>query len=90
MATTRASGRRGLSTGFTIDDPRRCGEILDEVSATPGPVIVEGVVDPLEPPMPAKVTAKQGLHFAESLVCGEPNRQKIALIVLGNRVRELL
>jgi pyruvate dehydrogenase (quinone)/pyruvate oxidase len=82
----RACGAKG----FTIDDPRRCGEILDQALATPGPVVVEGVVDPLEPPMPPKVTAKQALHFAQSLARGEPNRQQIALTVLGNRVRELV
>jgi pyruvate dehydrogenase (quinone)/pyruvate oxidase len=40
--------------------------------------------------MPAKVTLKQMAHFAESLLRGEPNRQKIALTVLGDRVRELI
>jgi pyruvate dehydrogenase (quinone)/pyruvate oxidase len=77
-------------TGFTIDDPRRCGDVLDEALATPGPVIVEAVVDPFEPPLPAKVTARQALHFAESLARGEPNRSRIALTVLGDRVRELV
>jgi pyruvate dehydrogenase (quinone) len=51
---------------------------------------VQGVVDPLEPPMPAKVTVKQMAHFAESLIRGEPNRQKIALTVLSDKVRELI
>ena len=32
---------------------------LDQALATPGPVVVEAVVDPLEPPMPAKVTLEQ-------------------------------
>ena len=51
--------------GFTIDDPTRCGEILREALATPGPVVIEAVVDPYEPPMPPKIEAKQALHFAE-------------------------
>jgi len=76
--------------GFTIEDPRQCGAILDEALATPGPVIVEGVVDPLEPPLPPKITAKQALHFAESLARGEPDRARIATTVLGNRIRELV
>jgi pyruvate dehydrogenase (quinone)/pyruvate oxidase len=82
----RACGGRG----FSIDDPADAGRILDEALATPGPVIVEGVVDPFEPPMPAKITAEQALHFAESLVRGEPNRTKIALTVLASKVRELV
>jgi pyruvate dehydrogenase (quinone)/pyruvate oxidase len=77
-------------TGFTIERPQECGRILDEALATPGPVIVEGVVDPFEPPLPAKVTMTQAKHFAASLLRGEPNREKIALTVLGDRVRELL
>jgi pyruvate dehydrogenase (quinone)/pyruvate oxidase len=77
-------------TGITIEDPAECGAALDAALAAPGPVIVQGVVDPLEPPMPAKVTLKQLAHFAESLIRGEPNREKIALTVLADRVRELI
>jgi len=77
-------------TGFSIEDPADCGRVLDEALATPGPVIVEGVVDPFEPPLPAKITAEQALHFATSLVRGEPNRAKIALTVLADKVRELV
>lgn len=39
-----------------------------------GPALCEAVVDPFEPPTPARVTAKQALHMAESLARGEPNR----------------
>jgi pyruvate dehydrogenase (quinone)/pyruvate oxidase len=77
-------------TGFPIENPAECGGILDEALATPGPVIVDAVVDPFEPPLPAKVTLSQATHFAKSLVRGEPNRRKIALTVLGDRVRELV
>jgi len=82
----RACGGRG----FSIENPADAGRILEEALATPGPVIVEGIVDPFEPPMPAKITAEQALHFAESLVRGEPNRAKIALTVLASKVRELV
>ena len=77
-------------TGMTIEDPAECGGALDAALAAPGPVIVQGVVDSLEPPMPAKVTVNQMAHFAESLIRGEPNRQKIALTVLADKVRELI
>jgi pyruvate dehydrogenase (quinone) len=76
--------------GVTIEDPAECGDALDAALAIPGPVIVQGVVDPLEPPMPAKVTLKQVTHFAESLLRGEPNRERIALTVLADKVRELI
>ena len=77
-------------TGVTIEDPAECGDVLDAALAGPGPVIVQGVVDPLEPPLPAKTTLKQMAHFAESLIRGEPNRERIALTVLADRVRELI
>ena len=47
-------------------------------------------VDPFEPPMPPKITRDQAVKFAQSLVRGEPNRERIALTVLGDKVRELL
>src|SRR5688500_4919779 len=62
-AVARAFG----ATGLTIEDPADCGAILDQALATPGPVLVEAVVDPFEPPMPPKVTAKQAAKLAASL-----------------------
>ena len=76
--------------GFTIEDPRDCGAILDRALETGGPVIIEAVVDPNEPPMPPKITAKQAAHFAESLARGTPDRRKIIETVVENRVREML
>jgi pyruvate dehydrogenase (quinone) len=76
--------------GFTIDDPADCGEILDQALRTPSPVIIEAIVDPNEPPMPPKVTAKQAAHFAESLVRGTAGRRKIVEAVMDDKVRELL
>jgi len=36
------------------------------------------------------VTFDQATKFAQSLVRGEPNRERIALTVLSDRVRELV
>jgi pyruvate dehydrogenase (quinone) len=85
-AFARACG----GTGFRIEDPDDCGAVLDQALGTRGPVIVEALVDPFEPPLPPKITAKQAVKFAESLARGEPNRGKIALTVLKDRVRELI
>lgn len=76
--------------GFTIDDPSKCGDIVAQALATPGPVLVEAVVDPHEPPMPAKIKGKQALHFAEALARGTPERMKIATTVAEDKVRELV
>ena len=85
-AFARACG----ATGLTIEEPAACGPALDRALATPGPVIVEAVVDPFVPPMPPQVTLKQATHFAEALAKGTPNRQKIALTVLSDKVREMV
>ena len=76
--------------GFSVDDPAGCGRTMEEFLNTPGPALLEAVVDPFEPPMPAKVKAEQALHFAESLARGEPNRKKIILTTLSDKVRELI
>ena len=76
--------------GFTVEDPDQCGATMGEFLNHPGPAILEAVVDPLEPPLPAKVKAEQALHFAESLARGEPNRKEIALTAISQKVRELI
>src|SRR5579884_2995972 len=76
--------------GFTVDDPNDCGRVMDEFLNAPGPAVLQAVVYPLEPPLPGKVTAEQGMHFAESRVRGEPNRGKIALTAMSDKVRELI
>ena len=85
-AFARACG----ATGFTIEDPGQCGGVLDRALSHPGPVVVEAVVDPFVPPMPPKVTVDQATKFAEALAKGTPNRQRIALTVLSDKVRELI
>ncbi len=39
---------------------------------------------------PPKITLEQAAKFAQALVRGEPNREKIALTVLRDRVREVV
>jgi pyruvate dehydrogenase (quinone)/pyruvate oxidase len=78
------------ATGFRIEDPAQCGAIMEQALNAPGPVVIEAVVDPNEPPMPPKVTRDQAVKFAQSLLRGEPNREKIALTVLSDQVRELV
>jgi pyruvate dehydrogenase (quinone) len=86
VAFARACGGQG----FSIEQPESCGAILDAALRTPGPVIIEAVVDPHEPPMPPKATAQQVAKLAQSLIRGTPNRGKIALTVASDTVRELV
>jgi pyruvate dehydrogenase (quinone)/pyruvate oxidase len=75
---------------FTIESPASCGDIVQRALATPGPVVVEALVDANEPPMPAKATATQAVHFAESLAKGTKDWQKIAANVAKDKIRELV
>ena len=76
--------------GFTVEDPAECGGVIEQFLAAPGPAVLQAVVDQLEPPLPGKITADQALHFAESLAKGEPNRGKIALTAVSEKVREMI
>ncbi|HEY3474507.1 MAG TPA: thiamine pyrophosphate-dependent enzyme, partial [Anaerolineales bacterium] len=85
-AFARACG----GVGFTIEDPKTCGDILEEALNAPGPVIVDAVVDPFEPPMPPKISPDQALKFAKSLAKGQPRRMKIAATVAEDVVKEMI
>lgn len=85
-AFARACG----GSGYSVDDPKDCGQVMEQFLNAPGPAILEAVVDPFEPPLPGKIKAEQALRFAESLARGEPNRSKIALTVASDKIRELV
>ncbi|HEY7956502.1 MAG TPA: thiamine pyrophosphate-dependent enzyme [Polyangia bacterium] len=67
--------------GVRIDDPRNCRELLAEALSMRGPVVIEAVVDPDEPPMPPMIKKEQAKHLAEALVRGEPNAKRIGLTI---------
>src|SRR5919108_502733 len=73
--------------GFSVEDPKKCGDSMEEFLATPGPALLEAEVDPLTAPMPGKIKGKQALRFAESLVRGEPDAVKIAQEAFKDKVR---
>jgi pyruvate dehydrogenase (quinone)/pyruvate oxidase len=85
-AVARACG----AAGYSVADPKQCQGVLEQAFATPGPAVIEATVDPFEPPMPPKISADQATKFAEALAKGTPNRNKIALTVLADKVRELV
>jgi pyruvate dehydrogenase (quinone)/pyruvate oxidase len=77
-------------SAFRIEDPKECGRTLDEALRTKGPVLIEAVVDPFEPPMPPKVTFDQAEKLAKALARGTPNREEIALTIISDKVREMV
>ena len=72
-------------TAMRLDDPRTAGDTLRQALAHNGPVLVEAVIDPNEPPMPPMITRDQAVKFAESLLKGQPDRGQI----ISNAAREL-
>jgi pyruvate dehydrogenase (quinone) len=85
-AFARACGAHGV----TIERPEECGAALDLALSTPGPVVIEAVVDPHEPPTPPKIKGNQAAHLAEALARGTPHRGRIGWTVLSDTVRELV
>ena len=69
------------ATAFHIEDPTSCGEQLRAALATPGPVVVEALVDANEPPLPAKITGEQAKKMYDALRRGEESRVPIGLTI---------
>ena len=76
--------------GWTVEKPEDIRPVLQQALSSNRPSLVEVVVDPFEPPMPPKVTAKQALHFAEALIKGQPKGKKIALTLFRDKLDELI
>lgn len=74
--------------GVRIDDPGECADQLRRALKHPGPAIIECVVDPHEPPMPATVKREQAIHMYQALAEGTPNRKRIALTIVGDVLEE--
>jgi pyruvate dehydrogenase (quinone)/pyruvate oxidase len=65
----------------SIDNPEDCHAQLQDALEYDGPVLIECVTDPHEPPHPPAVTTEQTKLFAEALARGEEHRKRIALTV---------
>jgi pyruvate dehydrogenase (quinone) len=76
--------------GFTLEDPGRTEEVLEQAFAYDGPAVIEAIVDPNEPALPGHVTMDQAWKFAESMVRGEKNRWGIFKDVVKQKIREVV
>jgi pyruvate dehydrogenase (quinone) len=74
--------------GFRCQAPDEARPALEAMMLADGPALVEATVDPFEPPMPARVTARQALKMAQSLARGEPNRGRIALTLFRDKISD--
>jgi pyruvate dehydrogenase (quinone) len=78
------------ANGFTLEDPDSAGDVLRAAFESPGPAVVQAVIDPNEPALPGHITLDQAWHFAESLARGEKDRWSIIKDVLKEKVREVV
>jgi pyruvate dehydrogenase (quinone)/pyruvate oxidase len=78
------------AAGFIINDPAECGTTLDKALGTPGPVVVEAIVDPFEPPMPPEVTIEQAVQLGKALARGTSDGGRIISTVFKDKVKEMI
>lgn len=76
--------------GMSVEDAAAVPNALDRFFEIPGPAVLEAVVDPLTAPLPPDVKPEQAIHFAESLVRGEPKARKIMKEAFIDKARELV
>lgn len=81
-AWARAAG----AEGFCVERPDQIETVMRQFLATPGPAVLEAVVDPNEPPMPPKIETKQVKNFAEALLKGQPQGARIALTLFRDKI----
>ena len=76
--------------GFSAKQPGRLAGVLDEAFASPGPVIVDVEVDPLEAPMFANMQPEQAKKLREALGKGEADAEGILENARKDWARELV
>ena len=75
--------------GIRVEDPDELAPALLRAFGHPGPALVDVVVNPDEPPMPAKVTYDQARGFVESFLRGQPRRASIASTLFRDKITTL-
>jgi pyruvate dehydrogenase (quinone) len=85
-AFARACG----ATGYTLERPDEARAVLSEALDVDGPVVVDALIDPNEPPMPGHISMEQALHFAEALARGQKDSWEIIKTVAENKIREVI
>src|SRR5690606_18672057 len=76
--------------GVRIDRPDHCADQLAHALALAGPVVIEAIVDPHEPPMPPKASLAQAAKLTEALLRGSPDAVTIARRIGKDVVREIV
>ncbi len=75
--------------GIRVERPGELEPAIAAALAHPGPALVDVVVNPDEPPMPAKVTYEQAKGFASAFLHGQGRRAAIASTLFGDKISQL-
>ena len=78
------------AAGLTVEDPHEVRGVLRQAFSIPGPVVVQAVIDPFEPPLPGKITTAQAWQFAKALARGTEDRWALMKTVVENKIREVV
>ncbi len=76
--------------GYHCDHPRDVKNMMELTLKSDRPAVLEVLVDANEPPMPAKIKAKQAARFGEALLRGQPEGPRIAVTMFRDKVDELI
>jgi pyruvate dehydrogenase (quinone)/pyruvate oxidase len=75
--------------GIRVEKPGDLEPAVREALAFDGPVLVDVIVNPDEPPMPAKIHYDEAKKFAESFLKGTPRRATIASTLFRDKIDQL-
>jgi pyruvate dehydrogenase (quinone)/pyruvate oxidase len=74
--------------GVHVEEPGDCVKAMQSAMEHDGPAIIEVLIDPHEPPIPAKVKKEQMQKMLTALKEGTPNRNRIALQMVKDMLDE--
>jgi hypothetical protein len=72
-----------------VERPEDVDESVAKALAHDGPALVDCIVNPDEPPMPAKVSYEQAKGFTEAFLRGQPRRSSIAATIARSKIAQL-
>jgi pyruvate dehydrogenase (quinone) len=75
--------------GIRVEKPADLESAVSSALAWPGMALVDVVVNPDEPPLPAKVKYRQAKGFVEAFLRGEPRRAAIASTLFRDKYSQL-
>jgi pyruvate dehydrogenase (quinone)/pyruvate oxidase len=75
--------------GIRVTKPAEVEPAIAAALAHRGPALVDVVVNPDEPPMPAKVTYEQAKGFASAFLHGQGRGRSIASTIVSDKIDQL-